>query len=321
MTRNKQVRVIFALIMVAVMMLPAAVAAASTGPSVPAPKPVVGPRLKPPVIPHTDVLKPATTYNYVAGGFAPASAYEANTADAGRTQEKPGRGIRQTKTGLGEGTTLYAQASVCNNFNIYDDWAAKQKVSDIWTDWYRGWAPFAVDNGYYQAKNVGFSIEKVVGPGNAYGDEKAAKDKQQASLKIFSGQPYAAGVGSPIIPVPAGYEGGSVMVTVSYLIWDHDQGGKQGGSDGMDYDWASLGVKAGAAAEHATYVNGYVRGEWAQLTNEIALGDAKDVMVLLQAHSPATLNSNIYFDNVKIGFKHGDKMVYLTDCTLAGSIK
>lgn len=317
MTRNKQVRIIFALIMVVALMAVPAVAAASTGPSVPPPSPIKGPRLSPPVIPHSSVLNPYTTYNYVAGGHAPASAYEANAADAGRTQESPGRGIRQTTTGLGKGTTLYAQASVCNNFNPQASWAVEgtNKQTDIWTDWFAGWAPFAVDNGYYQAKNVGFSMERVVGPGAAY------KNKEEASLKIFSGQPYAAGVGSPIIPVPAGYEGGSVMVTVSYLIWDHDQGGKQGGPDGMDYDWASLGVKAGAASDHATYVNGYVRGEWAQVTNTIELGDAKDVMVLLQAHSPATLNSNIYFDNVKIGFMHGDNVKYLTDCTLAGSIK
>lgn len=318
MTRNKQVRIIFALIMVVAMMIPAISVAASTGPSVPPPSPVVGPRLKPPVIPHSSVLAPATTYNYVAGGHAPASAYEANAADGGRTQESPGRGIRQTTTGLGKGTTLYAQPNVCNNFNTYDQWAAKgTKTTDIWTDWYAGWAPFAVDNGYYQAKNVGFSIEKVVGPGNKYGDDKASAANQQASLKIFSGQPYAAGVGSPIIAVPAGYEGGSVVVTVSYLIWDHDQGGKQGGADGMDYDWASLGVKAGAAGDHATYVNGYVRGEWAQFTNEIELGGASDIMVLLQGHSPATLNSNIYFDNVQIAFKNADGMMYLTDCTLA----
>lgn len=312
MSRNKQVRFIFALVLVVAMMLPAMVAAASTGPSVPPPSPIVGPRLKPPVIPHSDRLNPYTTYNYVAGGHAPAAAYEANAADAGRTQEAPGRGIRQTTTGLGKGTTLYAQANVCNNFNLQGSWAVEGtgKQTDIWTDWYGGWAPFAVNNGYYQAKNVGFSMERVVGPGNAY------KNKEQASLKIFSGQPYAAGVGSPIIKVPAGYSGGSVVVTVSYLIWDHDQGGKRGGPDGNDYDWASLGVKAGAHSDHATYVNGYVRGEWAQMTNEIALDGASDIMVLLQGHSPATLNSNIYFDNVIIGFKSGDTTMYLSDCTV-----
>ena len=41
--------------------------------------------------------------------------------------------------------------------------------------------------------------------------------------------------------------------------------------DGWDYDWASLGVKPGAG-DTAVYVNGYVRGEWAEMTNTIELG-------------------------------------------------
>ena len=92
--------------------------------------------------------------------------------------------------------------------------------------------------------------------------------------------------------------------------------------DGWDYDWASMGVKPGAASDMAVYVNGYVRGEWAEMTNTIDLGDAQDVMVLLQAHSPGAFNSNIYFDNVEIAFIDAQgNGKYLKDCTLAESVK
>jgi hypothetical protein len=176
-----------------------------------------------------------------------------------------------------------------------------------------GWAPFAIDNGYYQAKNVTFSMESSVGPGNRWG-------KGEHSAKIASNQPYAAGFGSPRIPVPKGYAGGKLQVSVKYLIWDHDTGGGMG--DGWDYDWASMGAKAGADSDYATYVNGYVRGEWAELTNTIPLGDASDVMVLLQGHSPGFFNSNIWFDDVKIAFIDADgKGKYLKDCKLEESVK
>jgi hypothetical protein len=84
-----------------------------------------------------------------------------------------------------------------------------------------------------------------------------------------------------------------------------------------------MGIKPGAACDKAFYVNGYVRGEWAELTHTVDLGWADDIMVLLQGQSPSVLNSNIYFDDVKIAFTNhdGSKSVYLTDCTLAGSIK
>jgi hypothetical protein len=51
--------------------------------------------------------------------------------------------------------------------------------------------------------------------------------------------------------------------------------------------------------ERAAYVNGYHRGEWAIMENEVvARGD--EIVVMLQGHSPDALNSNIYFDNVQI---------------------
>jgi hypothetical protein len=344
MTRNKKVRVIFALIMILVMMFPSVALAddgkpggkgpgkppvqvdgpklGATGPSVPPPIAITGPRVNPTVIPHTSVIAPATAYNWVAAGNVP-QALEANAADGGKTQSAVGRGIKQTDTGIGTGITLYATPNVCADFNAHGSWKAVNKESDVWTDWPTGWGPFAIDNGFYQAKNVAFTLERVVGPGDNYNDTNSKGDGEQASVKIASHEPFAAGLGSPIIPVPAGYEGGTVTVSVKYLIWDHDQGGKQGGPDGNDWDWASLGVKPGAAGEHAYYVNGYVRGEWAELIQSVELGDAKDIMVLIQGQSPGVLNSNIYFDDVKIAFtsSDGSQSVYLTDCNYAGSIK
>jgi hypothetical protein len=338
MTRIKQFRVIFAMIMIVVMMMPAVAFADSgpakpsapiagpalsgTGPSIPPPIAITGPRVNPRVHPATSVIAPATAYNWVAAGNVP-QALEANAADGGKLQEKPGRGIKQTETGLGKGISLYATPNVCNNFNAHGSYAVVNGKSDIWSDWYAGWAPFAIDNGYYQAKNVAFTMERVVGPGSKYNDTISKGDGEQASAKIASHEPYAGGFGSPIIPVPADYAGGKVTVSVKYLIWDHDQGGKEGGSDGADWDWASMGVKPGAAGDQAFYVNGYVRGEWAELTHTIDLGHASDIMVLLQGQSPAVLNSNIYFDDVKIAFSNADgsKSVYLTDCTTAESIK
>lgn len=365
MTRNKQVRVIIAMVVMVAMLMPAVAsansygpseppaggpvrpegsperpeggpkrpeggpqrppmgdhgpsmqpAAGSTGPSVPPPIAITGPRVNPRVIPHTTVVNPATTYNWVAGGNVP-QALEANAADGGKTQEAPGRGVKQTQTGVSAGITLYATPNVCNNFNTQASFAVPNLKSDIWTDWYAGWGPFAIDNGYYQAKNVAFTMERVVGPGNNFGTD-------QNSVKIASHEPYAGGFGSPIIPVPEAYKGGRAMVSVKYLIWDHDQGGKVGGPDGMDWDWASLGVKPGAAGDQAYYVNGYVRGEWAELTQTIELGWANDIMVLIQGQSPSVLNSNIYFDDVKIAFisADGSASTYLSDCTTAESIK
>jgi len=321
MTRSKQIRVIFALIMIVIMMLPG-VAMAATGPSVPPPIAVIGPRLKPPPIPATDPVSPATGINNVLSGNVP-QALEANAADAGRTQEAPGRGIRQTSTSYGYGLLLNATPNVCNNFNSQGSFAAFNVKSDVWTDWYGGWGPFAINNGYYQAKNVTFSQERSVGPGGNYNDNLSAGNGEQNSVKIGSHEPYAAGYGSPIIPVAEEYQWGTVTVSVKYLIWDHDQGGKQGGPDGQDWDWASMGVKPGAAGDQAYYVNGYTRGEWSELTQTVSLGGAKDIMVLIQGQSPAVLNSNIYFDDVKIAFSNqdGSKSVYLTDCTVAENIK
>jgi hypothetical protein len=341
MTRNRSSRIIIALIMAVIMLVPATMVyadspggemmgpekmmdgdgpAMGTGPADPPPIAIIGPRLSPPPISHSSVLDPGVIYNnLLVPPGVPVQSLEADAADGGRAQEKPGRGIRQTATDIGFGLLLYESPNVCNDFNAEGNWASLVNgedgpaLTDIWTDWYAGWAPYAIDNGYYQAKNVTFSMERSVGPGNNWG-------KGEQSAKIASNQPYAAGFGSPRIPVPKGYDGGQVQVSVKYLIWDHDTGGGMG--DGWDYDWASMGVKAGADSDYAQYVNGYVRGEWAELTNTMPLGSASDVMVLLQGHSPGFFNSNIWFDDVKIAFIDADgKGKYLKDCKLEESVK
>jgi hypothetical protein len=83
-----------------------------------------------------------------------------------------------------------------------------------------------------------------------------------------------------------------------------------------------MGIKPGAHGDQASYVNGYVRGEWAELTHTVDLGNAGDIMVLLQGHSPAVLNSNIYFDDVKIAFIDAQgNGKYLRDCTTAEAVQ
>jgi len=304
MTRNRSSRIFVALFIAVLLLVPATSAFAQA----PVPVPVVGPRLAPPAIPHSDVIDPYTIYNENLVANLPVQSLEADLADGGNAQEDPGRGIKQTATEFGFGIQLYDTPMVCNDFNAEDMWPSTVAQTDVWTDWFSGWAPFAIDEGNYQAKNTTFSREKVVGPGNVYGDD-------QSSVKIASNQPYAGGFGSPAFNVPAGYADGKVVVTVSYLIWDHDTGG--GWDDGMDYDWASLGIKTDVVNGTASYVNGYVRGEWAEMSHVVDVNGASDVMVLLQGQSPGAFNSNIYFDNVRIAFvDSANSAAYLTDCTL-----
>src|SRR5215207_4152746 len=97
-----------ALIVAVAFVAPVSVASAN-GPLVP-PIPVLGPRLNPPVIPHTAV-------DLLTLAELTVNALEADAADMGRLQEAPGRGIRQTMTGYGAGLTLYDSPNVCNDFN------------------------------------------------------------------------------------------------------------------------------------------------------------------------------------------------------------
>jgi hypothetical protein len=243
------------------------------------PAPILVPRLAPPPIPHPTVLAPEVIADYLQS--PPPSALEADAYDGDQLQEAPGRGIHQTADEIGSGITLYPSTTVCSDFNRRAQWSTRRTGS--WDAVYGGWAPFAVDNDYYHAENVVFAQELVVGPGRSYA-------ANQSSLKIASSQPYAAGYGSPLLGIRAG---ATVTVTVRYLIWDHD-------TNGMDLDWASMGVKPDAVGGKATYVNGYVRGRWAVLQQTFQVGSSGQVMVLLQAQSPAALNSNIYFDDVTI---------------------
>ncbi len=179
-----------------------------------------------------------------------------------------------------------AEKVVCNAFNGHGEWASVQSQTDIWSDWYGGWGPFAVDDGFRQAKNTTFSLERVVGPGENYGEGYA--------VKIASNQPYAGGFGSPLIPVRPG---ATVTVRVKYLIWDYIQ---DPGRAAEVRDWASMGVKPDAHAGDAVYVNGYVRGQWAQLQNTVVAGPGGQIMILIQGESVAAVNSNIYFDDVQV---------------------
>lgn len=215
----------------------------------------------------------------------PAQSRKADISDDGNVQEDPGRGVRQNPAGEGEGLNLYRSSVVCNDFNQSGLWASQAKSgSDLRRDSYAGWGIFAANDGdFYKAQNVIISFERSVGPGNKYGPN-------QFSAKITSNQPYAAGFGSPLFSVLPGSE---VTVSVKYLIFDHDV-------QGQDYDWVSLGIKPDATGDVAEYVNSYVRGQWAELSHSVTAGETGQIMVLIQAHAPVAVNSNIYFDDVSI---------------------
>ncbi len=310
MTRMRLLAGLPALLLAALLLAPLAAVA---GPVAPPPIAFTGPRFLPIPLPTSDLLVNAPLT---------ANALEADAWDGGRRQESEGRGIRQTLTGLGAGLTLYDTPNVCANFNADIGWSASDGNPDLYTDWYSGWGIFALNEGEYHASDVVFTRERIVGPGNRFNDANDTDGREEHSIKIASHRPYAAGMGSPRFAVPAGFEGGKVLVSVKYLIWDHDQGAKVGFGDGIDYDWASLGIKPGADGDVALYANGYVRGEWSELTNVADLGEAKDIMVLVQAQSPAFLNSNIYFDDIKIAFISATGEVkYLKDCSAQESVQ
>lgn len=259
------------------------------------PIPVIGPRLSPAPIPHTSVLNPYIPHN----APKPPQVAEANAAYNAQPYYEPGAGVIETVTQYANGISLYPTADVCLNFDTGGLWAssADQKRSDMWTDWFAGWAPFAVDEGMYQAKNTVFSVERTVGPGVQSGDG-------HYSAKIASNQPFAGGFGSPKIKVAPGTD---VMVTAKYLLWDYVQAED---SKGRIVDWASLGFKPDAAKEGATYANGYIHGEWAEMTVMGKAGASGEIMILLQGQSTESVNANVYFDDVQI--KIGDQ--YLEDC-------
>jgi hypothetical protein len=293
MFRLKRGQRLFAiLLLVSLLLVPAQVALADG--HLP-PIPVIGPRLSPPAIPHSSVLNPYVPHNAVK----PPQVAEANAVYNAQPYYEPGAGVISSVTQYANGISLYPSSSVCNNFDMGGYWAssADQMRSDIWTDWFGGWAPFAVDHGLYQAKNTVFSVERTIGPGVVAGDG-------HYSAKIGSNQPFAGGFGSPKISAAPGSD---VTVTVKYLLWDYVQAED---SEGRIVDWASLGFKPDAALEGATYVNGYVHGEWAEMTVTGKAGESGEIMVLLQGQSTESVNANVYFDDVQI--KIGDG--YLENC-------
>ena len=237
-------------------------------------KPVLAPRQSPPPISHSMVLARTTIEAFVESDLRP----ESETAnDAAEGQDISGEpGVLETTTSVASGINLNDPGDVCNDFNRKSRWD-----QEVWTSYYAGWGAFAADDGYFQAKNVTFDREQVVGPGNKF-------DSNQASMKIASNQPYDAGVMSPHIEVDPG---DMVKVRVAYLIYNHD-------TEDRNTDYASMGIIP-QFGEHATYVNGYWRGEWAILENEVQ-ATGSEIVVMLQGHSPDSLNSNIYFDNVQV---------------------
>lgn len=280
------------LLLVSLLLMPAqAVLADSHLP----PLPVIGPRLAPPALPHSSVLNPYGPLN----APKPPQVAEANATYNAQPYYQPDAGVIDTVTQYANGLSLYPADNVCNNFDMGGYWAssADQQRSDIWTDWFGGWAPFALDEGIYQAKNTVFSVERTIGPGVLAGDG-------HYSAKIGSMQPFAGGFGSPKIKAAPGSE---ITVTVKYLLWDYVQGDKP---EGRIVDWVSLGFKPDAAKPSATYVNGYIHGEWAEMAVTGKAGRSGEVMILLQGQSTEPVNANVYFDDVQIEI--GGK--YLKEC-------
>jgi hypothetical protein len=107
-------------------------------------------------------------------------------------------------------------------------------------------------------------------------------------MKIASNQPYQAGIMSPAIDVKKGQ---MVHVRAAYLIYNHD-------TTGRNWDYVSMGIIPNVG-ESAVYVDGYQRGQWAIIEEEVK-ATGPQIVVMLQAQSPDALNSNIYFDNVQI---------------------
>jgi hypothetical protein len=248
----------------------APVALAQGGPAIVI-KPVVGPRRSPPPIPHTSVIPGGTVQ---AQDVGPQSTFANEAATRQGTVGKPG--VLQTTTSVGSGLTLYEPEDVCSDFNAASRWDG-----ETWTNYFSGWGTYAADGGIYQAKNVTFDRERAVGPGNQYAPG-------QSSMKIASNQPYEAGIMSPAINVDSG---DVVRVRAAYLIYNHD-------TQGRNWDYVSMGIIP-SIGESASYVQGYQRGEWAILEQEI-VATGEQIVVMLQGHSPDAINSNVYFDNVEI---------------------
>lgn len=181
------------------------------------------------------------------------------------------------KAATNQAIRVNANGSACLNFDEAKTWGSESHRYMIWDDQFAGWVPFAVDDGgLHEIENVRFERERSVRTG-------------QFSFKIASTEPYAAGLASPLVKVK---EGAEVAVSVKYYIFEHGQ---------SRLEWVSMGVKPDARAKcgDGCYVNGYSRGKWTTLSNTVT-ATADEVMILLQAESPKSLNSNVYFDDLEI---------------------
>lgn len=193
-----------------------------------------------------------------------------------------GPGVLTSADGHSSGATLFRSPTACLTFDDASKWNGH-----IWYAAYGNWGTFSVnDGGFYKAENVHFDMEHATGPGDRAGSA--------FSFKIAGDQPYAAGLVSPVIDAPPG---SLLTVWAKYLIFNHD--GVHVGNQVVN-DWVSLGLKPDAEGTEAAYVNGYVRGQWAELANSVVVGESGKVLILIQAESPAALNSNVYFDDIEI---------------------
>jgi hypothetical protein len=214
------------------------------------------------------------------------------------------------------------QQLVCNNFNGPENWASTVKTDDtpddFYYEWYGGWGFDALDGGIYDKSSVTSTRERTASLGNNNSSLLSRDGREEFSAKIASSQPYAGFYGSPTILVPSGFEGGKVLAKVRYFIWDDNRGVRRDGDE-----WVNLIVKPNSAGpgENAQTVAGYTRGTWAEINMVVPLGSARDVMFIIQAWSKEILNSNIYIDDISIGFTNGTTTRWLQDCVTAESVR
>lgn len=277
MQRKKRIRGLWKMVLFVGLLWPASLLASSTRPVPPSGIYAVSPIPDDPAPTPRDALIPDTRIYNQLNVSEPQARFSLP-----ENQRVQGPGVLDRFTGISSGSTLFTTPTACLNFNDETQWNGH-----IWYANYGNWGTFAVDDGgLYKAENVRFDMERVIGPGDRSGSEFA--------LKIAGSQPYAAGLVSPILDVPAG---STVEVRAKYLIFNHD--GLQVGQQ-MVNDWMSMGIKPDAHGQEAQYVNGYSRGIWSAISNSVVAGSSGKVLVLLQAESPAAFNSNIYFDDIEI---------------------
>jgi len=219
--------------------------------------------------PQPIIIDPTTIYNnLIVSNTLPQS-----TGTGGSAVDGPS--VLPKVTNLANGGRLsylnVPKPHPCVDFNDQTKWHSNGSVA-----YFAGWGAFAInDGGFYRSEHVSTSYDASIGNG--------------LSAKISSNQPYAAGFASPFIQVKPSDQ---ILVRVRYLLSNI-------GSNSVAYDWVSMGVKPDAKNDSIRYVNGYVRGQWAELENEV-VATSDQIMILLQAHSPAALNSSIYFDDVEV---------------------